>query len=84
MYPVLMAADILLYNADAVPVGSDQKQHLEALSKHRSALVHKYSDTFVPEPYIAKQGQRIMSLQDPDKKMSKSDANQKCDTLFAR
>ena len=82
MYPVLMAADILLYNADAVPVGSDQKQHLELCRNTAQRFNHKYSDTFtVPEPYIAKQGQRIMSLQDPKKKMSKSDANQNA-TLF--
>ena len=79
MYPVLMAADILLYNADAVPVGSDQKQHLE-LCPNAQHFNHKYSDTFtVPEPYVTKQGQRIMSLQ--DEKMSKSDANQNA-TLF--
>lgn len=82
MYPVLMAADILLYNADAVPVGSDQKQHLELCRNTAQRFNHKYSNTFtIPEPYIAEQGQRIMSLQDPAKKMSKSDANQNA-TLF--
>ena len=82
MYPVLMAADILLYNADAVPVGSDQKQHLELCRNTAQRFNNKYSDTFtVPEPYIAEQGQRIMSLQDPLKKMSKSDPN-KNSTLF--
>lgn len=76
MYPVLMAADILLYNAHSVPVGADQKQHLELCRNLAQRFNHKYSDTFnVPEPYIAKQGQRIMSLQDPTKKMSKSDVN---------
>lgn len=82
MYPVLMAADILLYNADAVPVGSDQKQHLELCRNTAQRFNNKYSDTFtVPEPYIAEQGQRIMSLQDPLRKMSKSDPN-KNSTLF--
>ena len=82
MYPVLMAADILLYNANAVPVGADQKQHLELCRNLAQRFNQKYSDTFnVPEPFISKQGQRIMSLQDPLKKMSKSDAN-KGATLF--
>ena len=82
MYPVLMAADILLYNAHSVPVGADQKQHLELCRNLAQRFNHKYSDTFnVPEPYIAKQGQRIMSLQDPSRKMSKSDVNQNA-TLF--
>lgn len=82
MYPVLMAADILLYNAHSVPVGADQKQHLELCRNLAQRFNHKYSDTFnIPEPYIAKQGQRIMSLQDPSKKMSKSDVNQNA-TLF--
>ncbi|MDG1701563.1 MAG: tryptophan--tRNA ligase [Opitutae bacterium] len=76
MYPVLMAADILLYNANSVPVGADQKQHLELCRNLAQRFNQKYSDTFnVPEPYIAKQGQRIMSLQDPSRKMSKSDVN---------
>ncbi len=77
MYPVLMAADILLYNADAVPVGSDQRQHLELCRDLARRFNHTYSETFtLPEPYIAKTGARIMSLQDPTKKMSKSDENE--------
>ncbi len=76
-YPVLMAADILLYQADLVPVGDDQKQHLELTRNLATRFNHHYSDTFkVPEPYIAKVGARIMSLQEPTKKMSKSDVNQ--------
>lgn len=76
-YPVLMAADILLYQADLVPVGQDQKQHLE-LSRDIADRFNKlYSNTFVvPEPYIPKVGTRIMSLQEPEKKMSKSDVNE--------
>ncbi|MEM8867601.1 MAG: tryptophan--tRNA ligase [Verrucomicrobiota bacterium] len=77
MYPVLMAADILLYNADAVPVGSDQRQHLELCRDLAQRFNHTYSETFtIPEPYIPKQGARIMSLQDPVRKMSKSDENE--------
>ena len=77
MYPVLMAADILLYNADAVPVGNDQKQHLELCRDLAHRFNNTYSDTFtIPEPFIPKAGARIMSLQDPERKMSKSDANQ--------
>jgi tryptophanyl-tRNA synthetase len=76
-YPVLMAADILLYQADLVPVGEDQKQHLELTRNLAQRFNHNYSDTFkVPEPYIPELGARIMSLQDPEKKMSKSDVNQ--------
>jgi tryptophanyl-tRNA synthetase len=75
-YPVLMAADILLYNADLVPVGEDQKQHLELARNLAHRFNSTYSDTFkVPEPYIPKTGSRIMSLQNPDRKMSKSDDN---------
>jgi tryptophanyl-tRNA synthetase len=82
MYPVLMAADILLYNAHSVPVGADQKQHLELCRNLAQRFNHKYSDTFnITEPYIGKQGQRIMSLQDPSRKMSKSDVNQNA-TMF--
>jgi tryptophanyl-tRNA synthetase len=82
MYPVLMAADILLYNADAVPVGNDQKQHLELCRDLAQRFNHTYSDTFtIPKPFIPKAGARIMSLQDPEKKMSKSDENQNA-TLF--
>ena len=75
-YPVLMAADILIYNADLVPVGADQKQHLELARNLAHRFNTKYSDTFkIPEPYIPKTGSRIMSLQEPTKKMSKSDTN---------
>ncbi len=75
-YPVLMAADILLYNAALVPVGDDQKQHLELARDLAEKFNHRYSDTFkVPEPFISKVGSRIMSLQDPAAKMSKSDPN---------
>ncbi|MBU5485284.1 tryptophan--tRNA ligase [Clostridium sp. MSJ-11] len=75
-YPVLMAADILLYNADLVPVGSDQKQHLEITRDIASRFNNLYSPTFkIPEPYIGKSGARIMDLQHPEKKMSKSADN---------
>ncbi len=75
-YPVLMAADILAYNADLVPIGADQKQHLELARNIAVRFNQKYSETFtVPEPYIPTVGARVMSLQDPEKKMSKSDAN---------
>lgn len=77
-YPVLMAGDILLYNADYVPVGEDQKQHLELSRNLAERFNNRYSDTFVvPEPLIFKQGAKIMSLQNPLKKMSKSDPDQK-------
>ncbi|MBR4799528.1 MAG: tryptophan--tRNA ligase, partial [Clostridia bacterium] len=73
-YPVLMAADILLYQADLVPVGADQKQHIEIARDIAVRFNNTYSDTFkVPEPYIAKTSARIMSLTEPEKKMSKSD-----------
>mgnify|MGYP006287451655 CR=1 FL=1 len=76
-YPVLMAADILLYNADLVPVGDDQKQHLELARDLAEKFNHRYSETFkLPAPFISKVGSRIMSLQDPLAKMSKSDPNQ--------
>ncbi|MBL7999362.1 MAG: tryptophan--tRNA ligase, partial [Candidatus Kapabacteria bacterium] len=76
-YPVLMAADILLYQADCVPVGEDQKQHLELARDLAARFNNLYSPTFtVPEPYISAMGGRIMSLQEPQKKMSKSDPNQ--------
>lgn len=82
MYPVLMAADILLYNADAVPVGNDQRQHLELCRDLAQRFNHRYSETFtVPEPFIPESGARIMSLQDPERKMSKSDDNHNA-TLF--
>ena len=75
-YPVLMAADILLFQADVVPVGVDQKQHLELTRDIAERFNAIYGDVFtVPEPYIGKIGARIMSLQDPEKKMSKSDEN---------
>ena len=75
-YPVLMAADILLYNADLVPVGIDQKQHIELARNIAERFNSQYSPTFkVPEPYIPKVGTKIMSLSDPTKKMSKSDPN---------
>ncbi|MGE5479755.1 MAG: tryptophan--tRNA ligase [Chloroflexota bacterium] len=81
-YPVLMAADILLYQADLVPVGDDQKQHLELTRNLAQRFNHNFSDTFkMPEPYIAKIGARIMSLQDPTRKMSKSDENERA-TIF--
>ena len=75
-YPVLMAADILLYQADVVPVGIDQKQHLELTRDIAERFNNLYGDVFtIPEPYIGKVGAKIMSLQDPTKKMSKSDEN---------
>ena len=75
-YPVLMAADILLYQSDIVPVGSDQLQHLEITRDIAQRFNNIYGDVFtIPEPYIGKVGARIMSLQDPAKKMSKSDEN---------
>lgn len=77
-YPPLMAADILLYDTDLVPVGEDQKQHLEITRNLASRFNNKYGETFkLPEPYILKTGARIMSLVDPSKKMSKSDSNPK-------
>lgn len=74
-YPVLMAGDILLYNADCVPVGEDQKQHLELTRNLAERFNNRYSETFkIPTPLIQKNGSaKIMSLQDPTKKMSKSD-----------
>ena len=75
-YPVLMAADILAYNADLVPVGVDQKQHLELARNIAQRFNQRYGDFFtLPEPYIAEIGAKVMSLQDPTKKMSKSDEN---------
>ncbi|MCC2678849.1 MAG: hypothetical protein K0R29_1425 [Pseudobdellovibrio sp.] len=78
-YPVLMAADILLYQADMVPVGEDQKQHLELCRDLVGYFENRYGKGIfkMPEPYIGKTGARIMSLQDPTKKMSKSDENEK-------
>lgn len=75
-YPVLMAADILIYNANQVPVGNDQKQHLELARDIATRFNNIYGDTFVvPDPFIPEHGARIMSLQEPTKKMSKSDDN---------
>lgn len=77
-YPPLMAADILLYGTDLVPVGEDQKQHLELARNLAERFNKKYNDIFtVPEVRIPKVGARVMSLQDPLKKMSKSDENKK-------
>jgi tryptophanyl-tRNA synthetase len=77
-YPVLMAADILFYDTDEVPVGHDQKQHVELARNIAEKFNHLYGETFVvPEPVIAKAGARIMGLDDPSKKMSKSYANVK-------
>ncbi|WP_145506381.1 tryptophan--tRNA ligase [Yersinia alsatica] len=75
-YPVLMAADILLYQTNQVPVGEDQKQHLELSRDIAGRFNNLYGDIFkIPEPFIPKAGARVMSLQDPTKKMSKSDDN---------
>ena len=75
-YPVLMAADILLYQADVVPVGVDQMQHLELTRNIAERFNNIYGDVFtVPEAYVGKVGAKIMSLQDPSRKMSKSDEN---------
>lgn len=75
-YPSLMAADILAYNADLVPVGVDQKQHLELARNIAQRFNQRYGEFFtVPEPYIAEVGAKVMSLQEPAKKMSKSDDN---------
>lgn len=75
-YPVLMAADILLYQADVVPVGKDQLQHLELTRDVAQRFNNIFGDVFtIPEPYVGKVGAKIMSLQDPTKKMSKSDEN---------
>ena len=75
-YPVLMAADILLYKSDLVPVGADQKQHLEIARDIAIRFNNIYGDVFtVPDAYIPKAGARVKSLQDPTKKMSKSDDN---------
>lgn len=78
MYPTLMVADILLYNADIIPVGIDQKQHVELTRNIAQRLNNKYKLDFkLPEPFIPKVGAKIMSLVDPTKKMSKSDQNEK-------
>jgi len=76
VYPTLMAADILLYNADLVPVGDDQKQHLELTRDLADRFNGRYGETFkLPEPYMPEVGARIMSLDDASKKMSKSNPN---------
>ncbi|MBR3351522.1 MAG: tryptophan--tRNA ligase [Erysipelotrichaceae bacterium] len=78
VYPPLMAADILLYDAEYVPVGEDQKQHVELTRDLAQRFNNRYSETFVvPEPLVAKVGARIMSLSDPAKKMSKSEETNK-------
>ena len=83
-YPVLMAADILLYQTDLVPVGEDQKQHLELARDLAARFNNRYSETFkIPEPYIPKEVGRVMSLQEPTKKMSKSDSNENAFILLA-
>ncbi len=75
-YPTLMAADILLYQTDVVPVGIDQKQHVELCRDIATRFNQLYPDTFtIPEPIISKSGKKIMSLAEPTKKMSKSDEN---------
>lgn len=78
MYPTLMVADIMLYDADLVPVGIDQKQHVELTRNITQRINNKYKLDFkIPEPYIPNVGNKIMSLTDPTKKMSKSDTNEK-------
>ncbi len=82
-YPTLMAADILAYNADLVPIGADQKQHLELARNIAVRFNQRFGDMFVvPEGYIPKVGARVMSLQEPTKKMSKSDENQNAVVLI--
>ena len=83
-YPVLMAADILLYQTNLVPVGEDQKQHLELARDLAARFNNRYSPTFeIPEGYIPKEVGRVMSLQEPTKKMSKSDSNENAFILLA-
>jgi tryptophanyl-tRNA synthetase len=82
-YPVLMASDILLYQTDLVPVGEDQKQHLELARDLAERFNNRYSETFkVPEPFIPKHGSKIMSLQNPESKMSKSDSDENAYVLI--
>lgn len=82
-YPVLMAADILLYDAHLVPVGDDQKQHVEITRDIAARFNNRYGETFVmPDIYIPKVGARIMDLQEPEKKMSKSDDDKGCILLL--
>ena len=77
-YPMLMASDILMYDADVVPVGIDQKQHVELARNIALRFNHRYGDTFkIPDPIISNTGAKIYDLQDPTKKMSKSDGNNK-------
>ena len=76
MYPVLMASDILLYNTDLVPIGQDQKQHLELTRDLAERFNRDYGETFkIPDAFIPPAGAKILSLQEPEKKMSKSDEN---------
>lgn len=82
-YPVLMAADILLFQTDLVPVGEDQKQHIEICRDIANRFNHVYGDVLkVPEPFINKVGARIMSLQEPDKKMSKSETENNNNVVY--
>jgi len=82
-YPVLMAADILLYQADLVPVGEDQRQHLEITRDIAQRFNNRFSETFkIPEPFISNDVNKIMSLQDPASKMSKSDSNENAYVLL--
>ncbi|MCH7668661.1 MAG: tryptophan--tRNA ligase [Acidobacteria bacterium] len=82
-YPVLMAADILLYNANLVPVGDDQRQHLEMTRDLAERFNNRFGDVFhIPEALIPESSARVMSLTDPTKKMSKSDANEKSRILL--
>ncbi len=82
-YPTLMAADILAYNADLVPIGADQKQHLELARNIAVRFNQRFGEMFtIPEGYIPKVGARVMSLADPTKKMSKSDENQNATVLI--
>lgn len=82
-YPVLMAGDILLYQSDLVPVGADQKQHLEICRDIAGRFNSVYGDVFkIPEPYIPKAGARIMGLQNPEKKMSKSESDNMNNVIY--
>lgn len=82
-YPVLMAGDILLYQSDLVPVGADQKQHLEICRDIAGRFNSIYGDVFkIPEPYIPKVGARIMGLQNPEKKMSKSESDNENNVIY--
>ena len=82
-YPVLMAGDILLYQSDLVPVGADQKQHLEICRDIAARFNNLYGDVFkIPEPYIPKVGARIMGLQNPERKMSKSESDNQNNVIY--